>query len=453
MLGTYASFLVILGACVLVGQAILVACGRRPRWSWLAPATGLAALCALAWWTVRLPGEGTAALIAIAVAAAASALYLRGRVATRDGALKWGIWVGLAALVLASLPFVVEGRFGILGTGLNPDMSQHLFAADRLASGGSERLIAEGYPLGPHAIVVAVSALGPTTVQAFDGLTLAVAVAACLAPLALLDLVGGWKRFAAALWIGFAYLVAAYLVQGAFKETMQALFLLAFAIGLLCLAGRRPAAGDRGTPDLLAAVPLAVLAVGSVYTYSFPGLAWLVGAVAVWALVELVRAAGEGRRALPGTCCAERRRRRWSRSRYWRWRPSPRRADSSTSPASRPSTPTARASATSSTACRRWRRSGSGPRGTFGSSPATAPSRRSSSTSARRSERRRWASGSGGGGGAASAPSRPRSQPPSCCGSTRWSPARRTRRPRRWSSRRRSSRSSRRGRSSPGRRR
>ena len=56
------------------------------------------------------------------------------------------------------------------------------------------------------------------------------------------------------------------------------------------------AAGDRGTPDLLAAAPLAVLAVGSVYTYSFPGLAWLVGAVAVWALVELVRAAGEGRR-------------------------------------------------------------------------------------------------------------------------------------------------------------
>jgi len=83
MLGTYASFLVILAACVLVGQAILVACGR-PGWSWLAPATGLAALCALAWWTVRLPGEGTAALITIAIAAAASALYLRGRVATRS---------------------------------------------------------------------------------------------------------------------------------------------------------------------------------------------------------------------------------------------------------------------------------------------------------------------------------------------------------------------------------
>ena len=44
--------------------------------------------------------------------------------------------VALVAALAASLPFAVEGRFGILGTGLNPDMSQHLFAADRLAGGG-----------------------------------------------------------------------------------------------------------------------------------------------------------------------------------------------------------------------------------------------------------------------------------------------------------------------------
>ena len=195
MLGAYASFLIVLGAAALIGQAILVACGRRGP-SPLAPAVGLAALCALAWWTVRLPGEGTAALIAIAVAAAGSALLLRGRLAGTGAALRGSILVALAALLLASLPFIVEARFGILGTGLNPDMSQHLFAADRLAVGGSERLIAEGYPLGPHAIAVAVAALGPSTVQAFNGLMLAVAVAACLAPLALLDGLSGWRRLA-----------------------------------------------------------------------------------------------------------------------------------------------------------------------------------------------------------------------------------------------------------------
>ena len=41
----------------------------------------------------------------------------------------------LLALAAASLPFVAEGHFGILGTSFNPDMSQHLLAADRLAHG------------------------------------------------------------------------------------------------------------------------------------------------------------------------------------------------------------------------------------------------------------------------------------------------------------------------------
>ena len=42
--------------------------------------------------------------------------------------------VELPRVALASLPFIVERRFGVLGTGLNPDMSQHLFAVDRLAT-------------------------------------------------------------------------------------------------------------------------------------------------------------------------------------------------------------------------------------------------------------------------------------------------------------------------------
>ena len=163
MLGTYASLVVLLAAAAVIGQAVLLAAGRR-RWSGLAPAVGLAALCALAWWTVRLPGEGTTAAVACALATAVAAAYLVGRVEGTAEAARRAAPVALGALVLASLPFIAEGRFGILGTGLNPDMSQHLFAVDRLAVGGSERLIADGYPLGPHAIVVALSALGPSTV-------------------------------------------------------------------------------------------------------------------------------------------------------------------------------------------------------------------------------------------------------------------------------------------------
>jgi hypothetical protein len=35
------------------------------------------------------------------------------------------------------------------------------------------------------------------------------------------------------------------------------------------------------------AIPLALIAAGSVFTYSFPGLTWLIGALALWALAEL----------------------------------------------------------------------------------------------------------------------------------------------------------------------
>ncbi|HLM30360.1 MAG TPA: hypothetical protein VK326_01700 [Solirubrobacterales bacterium] len=285
MLGTYASFLVVLGLSALVGQAAFAVLGRR-TWSRLAPAVGLAVLLPVAWAAVRLPGRGTAAIIALAVLGIAAASVLRGRLVDLRRALRIGVPLELIALVVGSLPFILEWRFGILGTGLNPDMSQHLFAADALADGASERLISHGYPLGPHALVVAASALGPSLVQAFDGLQLAVAVATCLAALTLLESLSAWRRIAGALVVGFAYLLASYFVQGAFKETIEALFVLAFAIGLSELA--------RGARRLGAAVPLALLAAGSVYAYSFPGLVWLAAALAVWALVELALATRRG---------------------------------------------------------------------------------------------------------------------------------------------------------------
>ena len=317
MVGTYVSALVVLVASAMVGQAILALCGRRD-WSWLAPALGLAALCALCWGALSLTGEPAAALATVGVAASLAMLAWPGGIAmpwdlsaaARErirGHLEIGAPVAVLALLLASLPFLVEQRFGILGTSLNPDMSQHLFAADRLASGGEERLAAEGYPLGPHALVVGLSQLGPGLVQAFGGLTLAVAMIAALTPLALLERLGRARRLVAALLVGLAYMASSYLVQGAFKETMQALFVLAFAIALHelsagSLGGRRPDERWR----YLRAVPLAVLAAGSIYAYSFPGLAWLIGAVGIWGIAELVAARGLGplRSGLAAAGCA-----------------------------------------------------------------------------------------------------------------------------------------------------
>src|SRR4051794_1159444 len=134
MLATYGSLLLILVASCLVGQALLALCGRRD-WSWLAPAIGLALLTAVAWGTVRLPGNGIASAIAIGGLAVASLAYLRGRLAGLREAASVGVPVAALALLAASLPFIVEHRLGILGTGLDPDMSQHLYAADQLAHG------------------------------------------------------------------------------------------------------------------------------------------------------------------------------------------------------------------------------------------------------------------------------------------------------------------------------
>ena len=92
---------------------------------------------------------------------------------------------------------------------------------------------------------------------------------------------------------------------------MQALFLLAFAIGLarpgaVALGWRARGSRPRS--------PWRRSRSGSVYSYSFPGLVWLVGAAGAWAVVELWAAAARRRAGGRGRCCSEpcaRRRLRW----------------------------------------------------------------------------------------------------------------------------------------------
>lgn len=227
-----------------------------------------------------MPGDGVVSAIAILVLTVAAALYLRGRVEGGGEALRAGLPVAIGALLAASLPFAVEGHFGILGTGFNPDMSQHLLATDRLAAGHGSQLLHQGYPLGPHAIVVALNkGLGIGLVQGFSGLTIAAAVLAPLTALAAFSDQPAMRRTAAALLVGLPYLVASYFAQGAFKETIQALFVLAFVLALR--------ESNRPWRELsLRFVPAALIAVGSVYVYSFPGLIWLAAILLAWLAFE-----------------------------------------------------------------------------------------------------------------------------------------------------------------------
>jgi hypothetical protein len=282
VIGTYAAALAVCGAALAIGQATIALCGVR-RWSWLSPALGLALLCAVCWATVRLPGDGaiSAALVLALIVAAVG--FLWGRLEGGDGALWVGLPVALLAFIAASLPFLVEGHFGILGTGFNPDMSQHLLATARLADGVESQLLDQGYPLGPHAVVTSLNAgLGIGLVQGFSGLTVAVAVLAPLTALAAFADQPPLRRIAGALLVGLPYLVASYFAQGAFKETIQALLVLAFVLALR-ESSRNPVWRDQP----LRLVPAALIAVGSVYVYSFPGLIWLAGTAAIWAIAEL----------------------------------------------------------------------------------------------------------------------------------------------------------------------
>jgi hypothetical protein len=295
VIATYAAVLAICGASLLIGQAALALCGVS-RWSWLAPGVGLALVCAIAWATVRMPGDGLVTAIAIPLLAVGAVVYLSGRLEGGGEALRCGLPVALVGLLAASLPFIVEGHFGILGTGFNPDMSQHLLATDRLADGAGSQLQHQGYPLGPHAIVVALNkGLGIGIVPGFTGLTIAVAI---LAPLTALAAFAGLpaasgapfdpytsKRrtgIVVALVVGLPYLVASYFAQGAFKETIQALLILAFVLALR--------ESTRTWNDMpLRFVPAAILAIGSIYVYSFPSLLWLGAIAAIWATAEWAR--------------------------------------------------------------------------------------------------------------------------------------------------------------------
>jgi len=294
VIGTYAAVAAICVSSLAIGQAVLGLygerleirlSGRRP-WSWLAPPVGLAVICTLCWWTVELPGDGLIPAILVLLLTAASIAYLRGRTGGAGEALRAGWPVALGALLAASLPFAVEGHFGILGTSFNPDMSQHLLAADRLSEGHSSQLLNQGYPLGPHSIVVALNkGLGVGLVQGFSGLTIAVAILASLTALAAFRELPALPRTAGALLVGLAYVVASYFAQGAFKETMQALYLLAFVLALREV--------DRTWSDLqLRYVPAALIAVGSIYTYSFPSLIWLGPALVLYLLANAFLAGG-----------------------------------------------------------------------------------------------------------------------------------------------------------------
>lgn len=307
-----ASTALILAASLILGRAILGLLGW-PRPAWLSGATGFAALVVVAPLLVRLPGRAVTAAVLIGVLCALAAV----RVARepRDGAdpLGWPVGVAVVAITvaLATLPFVLNERIGVLGEGIyTNDHAAQLYWADWLqnAFGPEPSAVRFGYPTGPQAVaVIAAEITGSSLVSSFNGLLLAIPALTGLTALGALRELPAGRRIAVAAICGLPYLAASFLAQSAFKETAMALFVLAFAIAIAALSGREvdsasyrdtihrsAGRGAVGAARAVAPPPRAVLGVGlilaaaGVFTFSLPGLAWFAIGVPIWLLLEAI---------------------------------------------------------------------------------------------------------------------------------------------------------------------
>jgi hypothetical protein len=324
MIGTYVSAALICAASLLVGRALLIVAGRE-AWSWLAPAAGFGAILSVTGLLARAPGHGTSAtlgLVALLVVAAAIVLIFgvdgpktadipRNSARRQWGSLGEGLPVAFVIALVLSIPFAITARWGLLGVGFNNDLGLHLAWAEWLRSGAGPTPEA-GYPLGPHGLAVAVAAVpGLGLGQAFVGQIVAIGVLTGLTALGALADLRPARRLPAAVLVAVCYLGASYFAQGAFKETAQALFVLALAVGLLDFDRRRaengrpateigPSAGAAGVARWIRfALPYLALLGGIVFAYSFAGLAWPIAVVVLWSFtLPEVRGALAPRRLL-----------------------------------------------------------------------------------------------------------------------------------------------------------
>ena len=279
MIGTYVSAALICAASLLAGRALLSLAGRD-TWSWLEPAVGFGAVLTVTGLLARAPGHGTSATLGAVIVIVIAAAIVWRLPYRAPGALAIGLAVAVVIGLVLAIPFAISGRFGLLGVGFNNDLGLHLAWAEWLRSGFGPAPD-PGYPLGPHGLAVATAAApGIGLGQAFLGEIVAIGVMTGLTALAALGELRPWKRVFCATLVAVPYLAASYFAQAAFKETAEALFVLAFAIYLMAPGSPD---GRRWARLRFALPPLAIVG-GIFFSYSFAGVAWPAVILVLWSL-------------------------------------------------------------------------------------------------------------------------------------------------------------------------
>jgi hypothetical protein len=278
------SAVLICAGSLLVGQGVCRLAGFQ-RFTWIAPATGFSLLMLISAAALHLPGRSsTTAVVCLLLAIGGGVLMVR-RACQRPSA--GGIAIGIPALLASLIPFAANGRGGTLGWGFYNDMSVHLLWADAYRSKAIAAInpLPAAYPLGPHALVATVAqGLGIGVDDAFTAMQVAVVVITAWTTLAVLGRLRWWGRVVVATITANVFLLASYFGEGAFKETIEALLVLAFALALReLIASRRWSA--------LSLLPLALILGASLATYSYTGLIWPAATVAVLAVGVAVHAA------------------------------------------------------------------------------------------------------------------------------------------------------------------
>jgi hypothetical protein len=291
VLATLLAAALICAASALVGEALARVLGLERSRGW-SPAVGLAVLLAASLAAVKLPGHGTTGAMVVGLLVAAAALVLwRSDDVELPG---WDVVALTGTTVLAALiPYVANGRFGILGLSFNNDLSAHIPWTRALADPDVVAAVSptSGYPVGPHSLVAALSSATGIEVQwAFTGLLLALLAMIGWAALPLLDGLSRPRRLLGALLVSVAYAVSAFYVQAGFKELTLTLLLVAL-VGIARAAARRPGR----VPGRLG-IQVGALGAGLVISFSYGSLAWPLLALAAWAVLAAVWVLAKGGR-------------------------------------------------------------------------------------------------------------------------------------------------------------